>query len=49
MKSNSIVCLLVQNGRAVAADPWREIDLYFVGDTTASAGLNNYVYTLKKH
>jgi hypothetical protein len=49
MKSNSIACLLVQNDRAVAADPWREIDVYFVGDTTASAGLNNYVYTLKKH
>ena len=49
MKSNSIACLLVQNGRAVASDPWREIDVYFVGDTTASAGPNNYVYALKKH
>jgi hypothetical protein len=30
-------------------DPWREIDVYFVYDTTAGAPLNNYVYTLKKH
>ena len=46
---NAIVCLLVQKGRAAAADPWREIDVYFVDDTTAGAGLNNDVYTLKKH
>jgi len=25
-----------------------EIDFHFVDDTTAEAGLNNYVYTLKK-
>ncbi|UPJ46177.1 hypothetical protein IVB40_10855 [Bradyrhizobium sp. 40] len=33
----------------MAADPWPEIDIYFVDDTTADAGLNNYVHTLKKH
>ncbi|MCK1351829.1 hypothetical protein ABIB75_003640 [Bradyrhizobium sp. GM2.2] len=33
----------------MAADPQREIDAYFVDDTTADARLNNYVYTLKKH
>ncbi|MDE5461616.1 hypothetical protein GWG67_13200 [Bradyrhizobium sp. CSS354] len=32
----------------MVADPWREIDVYFVDDTTADAGLNNYVYTLMK-
>lgn len=26
-----------------------EIDVHFVDDTTAEVGLNNYVYTLKKH
>lgn len=26
-----------------------EIDFHFVDDTTAEVGLNNYVYTLKKH
>ncbi len=26
-----------------------EIDIHFVDDTTAEIGLNNYVYTLKKH
>ncbi|MCK1387307.1 hypothetical protein IVB31_23950 [Bradyrhizobium sp. 21] len=26
-----------------------EIDVHFVDDTTAEIGLNNYVYTLKKH
>jgi len=36
-------------GRAVAADPWRESHVYFVDDTTAGAGLNNYVYALKEH
>jgi hypothetical protein len=40
---------LGSEGRAVAADPWPEIDVYFVDDTTADAGLNNYVHTLKKH
>ncbi|EHR04732.1 hypothetical protein [Bradyrhizobium sp. WSM471] len=33
----------------MAAYPWREIHVYFVDDTTAGAGLINYVYTLKKH
>jgi hypothetical protein len=40
---------LGSEGRSVAADPWPEIDIYFVDDTTADAGLNNYVHTLKKH
>jgi len=33
----------------VAGDPGREIHVYFVDDTTAYAGLNNYVYMLKEH
>lgn len=33
----------------MAADPQREIDAYFVDDTTADARLNNYVYTLNVH
>ena len=27
----------------------KTLDVYFVDDTTAGAGLNNYVYTLKEH
>jgi hypothetical protein len=49
MKSKRHSLSLGAEGRAVAADSWREIEVYFVDDTTAGAGLNNYVHALKKH
>jgi hypothetical protein len=49
MNPNANSQSLGSEGRSVAADPWPEIDIYFVDDTTADAGLNNYVHTLKKH
>jgi hypothetical protein len=51
MKSSAIVAFMSLGaaGNALAADPMAQYRRSFGDDTTADAGLNNYVYTLKKH